>query len=360
MKRPHLQKNITDLEKLFEANRHNLEILEELLEELARRKTQKARSLMTEILNQISKIDHIIEPDNLSKSERKVDEGDSASGFNQDRSNAPVTPDRSAINQIPDDSKRPATLSLIRPVRTKGLPDAYVKPLDQSLELPADADLPDRFIAALQELIREIKQTGGGQKRYELEKGQRGEIAGGQRLYHFPFSDEAALFEGAQVEIQVGGQRIEGSLVSMEAGRLTLALKEDIGSEVRFAVLVIDATALLEALKERIQAVNGGEIKLNRALADAVVQPGDLPSGPDNPIQAKPATRLNEGQRDAYEKALREAVTFIWGPPGSGKTSTLSEIVDAAFEGDRRTLVCANTNRAVDQILYRICTTLGP
>ena len=54
---------------------------------------------------------------------------------------------------------------------------------------PADADLPDRFIAALGELIREMKTSRAGQKRYELKKGRRIETAGDDISYRFLFAD---------------------------------------------------------------------------------------------------------------------------------------------------------------------------
>ena len=52
-------------------------------------------------------------------------------------------------------------------------------------------------------------------------------------------------------------------------------------------------------------------------------------------------------------------MTWIWGPPGCGKTKTLGEIVRFAFEKGKRVLVCSNTNKAVDQVLYSICQALG-
>ena len=267
-----------------------------------------------------------------------------------------------ANGPIPDRRKRPDQ-PLIRPPGTRGLPAVYERTLQQriNLDLPANADLSDTFIAALQELIREIKRTGSGQKRYELEKGRRGEPAGDDILYHFPFTDEAELFEEAQVEIQVEGQRVEGAIVSIGDGYLILALKRDIGDEVRSAMLLIDATALLEALREKIEAVKEGEITLNRTLADAVVRPGQLPKPTDTPIREGLPTNsnLNDNQRKVYGNALREAVTFVWGPPGTGKTKTLAEIVRSAFESQERALICSNTNKAVDQVLYQICTTLG-
>ena len=185
------------------------------------------------------------------------------------------------------------------------------------------------------------------------------EAAGDEILYRFPFTDEAELFEEAEVKVQVEGRRVEGTIMSIGSGYLILALKEDIGEEVRSVVLLIDATALLEALKERIEAVKKEEITLNRTLADAVVGEGAWPERLDDSIQPEAVSDLNDEQSRAYESALRESLTFIWGPPGCGKTTTLAEIVRSAFESEKRTLICSNTNKAVDQVLYRVCKALG-
>ena len=246
----------------------------------------------------------------------------------------------------------------IRPPGTTGLPNAYERPLKQevSLDLSADAELPDRFIAALGELIREMKAKGKGQKRYELKEGCRTEAAGGDIFYRFPFTDKVERED--QVEIQVDQQQVEGTIVSIGSGHLVLALKKNIGDEVRSAVLLINEAGLLDALKEKIEAVNKGKITFNRTLADAVVQPGALPKRPTRPIRADDGSKLEASQHKAYQTALREAVTFIWGPPGCGKTMTLGAIVHSAFNSGKRTLICSNTNKAVDQVLYKICETL--
>ena len=254
----------------------------------------------------------------------------------------------------------------IRPPGTTNLPNAYERPLKRevSLDLPADADLPDRFIAALGELIQEMKTTGAGHKRYRLKEGSRGETAGGDISYRFLFTDkvdreaQVEMERADQVEIQVDQRQVEGTIVSIGAGHLVLALKEDIGDEVHSAVLLINETGLLEALKEKIEAVNKGKITFNRTLADAVVQPGALPKRPVRPIRADDGSELEDSQRNAYQTALREALTFIWGPPGCGKTMTLSAIVCSAFNSGKRTLICSNTNKAVDQVLYKICEIL--
>jgi hypothetical protein len=346
---PHFHKGIADLRRLSASNENNVSILQELLEELAHRKTPDARALMKDVLARLEEIaPHAEDPD--------FDHNDKPW-----RSAELFGSETEAYGPIPDDQKRPDRLSRIRPPGTPGLPDAYVRPLKRevSLNLPANADLPDRFIAALAELIREIKRTGSGQKRYDLEKGMRVESTGSETLYAFPFPGEAELFEDAQIEVQVAGRQIAGTVVSIEIGRLLLALKEDIGSEIHSAILLIDSTALLEAIRDRIEKVKKTEITLNRTLADAVVGEKSWPTAPADSIPTTREASLNQPQFRAYEHALRNAVTFIWGPPGCGKTKTLGQIVRSAFECGKRVLVCSNTNKAVDQILYQICKALG-
>jgi Cdc6-like AAA superfamily ATPase len=56
----------------------------------------------------------------------------------------------------------------------------------------------------------------------------------------------------------------------------------------------------------------------------------------------------NEAQCESIQKALYNPVSFIWGPPGTGKTSTLGYVVANLVLQDKKVLFLSNTNRAVD------------
>lgn len=58
--------------------------------------------------------------------------------------------------------------------------------------------------------------------------------------------------------------------------------------------------------------------------------------------------KRNEAQLEAIQKALYNRVSFVWGPPGTGKTSTLGYIVANFVKRGDRVLFVSNTNRAVD------------
>ncbi len=71
------------------------------------------------------------------------------------------------------------------------------------------------------------------------------------------------------------------------------------------------------------------------------------PLGPDAPLD--PA--LNGPQRAAVQRALAaEDVAFIHGPPGTGKTRTLVEVVRRAAAAGERVLACAMSNTATDHL----------
>lgn len=354
MRRPYIQSSIAQLRELFESSGHEQAVLEQLGRELSFRSTGAARQLNIEVLQRIQEVEAA---DDNKAAVTPVDEPKDEDGSDED-----VAPSMHVTDEShhPDDQKRPTSLSRIRPPGTTGLPEAWQRTLSQDLTLNVaqDGDLPDVFVAALKALIAEIKRNGANQKRYELEKGQRLEAAHDHILYTFPFADEAELFEEAQIELQSFGRRIEGFVVSISAGALVLGLREDLGAEIAKAVLIVDTTALLAALATKIDQVKKGEVSLNRDLADCIAGRNANPATSAS-IAASPPRDLNSAQRQAFTTANNAAVTWIWGPPGCGKTKTLGEIVRTAFENGRRILVCSNTNKAVDQVLYSICEALG-
>ncbi len=61
---------------------------------------------------------------------------------------------------------------------------------------------------------------------------------------------------------------------------------------------------------------------------------------------------LNEWQNAAVNfSSLTEDFWVIHGPPGTGKTTTLVQAVKQAVKHEKQTLVCANSNAAVDHLV---------
>lgn len=383
MRRIYADKSIFDLENLVEARKDDRPSLISLKNELEYRKTKRAATLKELVERRLTELtqskSHGAQPEVCgdpgagsaekwrAKRGQARDKAGAQGTLFPSNPPAPATPRSIGANDDEDaatpfdDRRRPKSPSRMRPPGTVGLPDAWTARLgDQvTLSTAADAPRPALYVEALAKLVEEIKRAGAGQKRFDLEKGMFLEVSGERNLYSFPFAEEGELFEDAQVELEVFGRRHDATIVTISEGRIVLAVDDHFGDEIKKATILVDQTGLLTALKERLESVSTGVLTLNRALADATVSDAEAPAVEQPIPRGKTDGDSNEAQRKAYEAALERPVTYIWGPPGCGKTYTLAPIVRAAFEADKRVVVCSNTNAAVDGVLYKICKDLG-
>src|SRR5581483_2864211 len=66
----------------------------------------------------------------------------------------------------------------------------------------------------------------------------------------------------------------------------------------------------------------------------------------------------NEFQLEALRAVLERDVTYVWGPPGTGKTTALALIGEALVRRGLRVLAVASTNVAVDNAVLKIAERL--
>lgn len=63
---------------------------------------------------------------------------------------------------------------------------------------------------------------------------------------------------------------------------------------------------------------------------------------------------LNASQQHAVQLCSDSNLAFVWGPPGTGKTTTLAHIVTELLAQGHRILITSTTNAAVDQALAKL------
>ncbi|KAG0550415.1 hypothetical protein BDA96_01G336200 [Sorghum bicolor] len=75
---------------------------------------------------------------------------------------------------------------------------------------------------------------------------------------------------------------------------------------------------------------------------------------------------LNDSQLDAVASCVlasecshRSSVGLVWGPPGTGKTTTVAVMLQMLLMKEQRTLACAPTNMAVLQVASRLLELIG-
>ncbi len=99
--------------------------------------------------------------------------------------------------------------------------------------------------------------------------------------------------------------------------------------------------------RARLATGRAGQLR-DVLLGKRALRFGDLPE-----IQF--LTSLNPPQQDAVRFALAaKDVAILHGPPGTGKTTTLAEVIYQAVAHRQKVLACAPSNTAVDNVLERL------
>ena len=275
--------------------------------------------------------------------------------------------------------------------------------LEPDEPVESDAPLPDdgeAFLEKLRAMIADQETAEREDARRACERlpasqflADRGGIEGvvaagttedayGQQLHRFRIPDERldgpvdvteeyGIYPGSEVLVDsikdVPGFPAEADVVDIEGRQLELSFHWDRGpdnpdldvfeldSEQRFVVGELLNPVPHDRKRAAVSTVADDERKRGWLSGTAAVGFRD---GFDVPLSK---ARLNKFQYEAAYGALTADDVFcIHGPPGTGKTRTLVEVVRAACADGNRVLAVAHSNQAVDNLLVGDSTTDQP
>jgi hypothetical protein len=360
MSRPYFQAGANHLEALFEQYKEDAEQLVALLNELEHRTTAKAIVLRGRIANHLAAKRASIEARHTPPLPRGNEPMQPVSPLDI----ATIAPGSRASNHVAAEDPGPVpkreTTRIRKPGRLTDVPDARPSFTSNKIDLKLSADAPliQRYIKSLEFLVADMRGKNSGMRMVTATNGCRISVDTGGYGYQFVFDGDEYLLEGAAIVADVAGRSCEGQIASVAENRITISLREDLGSEIEFCVLRIDNTAMIEALRKRLEEISKGEVtNFNSDMASAVINnTGD--ERPASSLEPGKIGRLRPNQVDAASKALSNHIFYLWGPPGTGKTFTLSRVTDLLFDAGKKTLICSNTNQAVDQVLCKLCEQL--
>jgi len=201
------------------------------------------------------------------------------------------------------------------------------------------------YITALQNEIEALRNYSS--RNYSIGAGKFLGNAEAEFLYEFRLDDETRIVEDVPVEIEIEGKTSQGTVVSIEGDRIVLLLQGFVGENVERATLRTAPFFLLEQLIERLESIEDKDAEAIAMLFDE-----DADVGYDFDLPMKSA-KLNELQVKAAESVVKRNVSFVWGPPGTGKTQTLAFAAANLVSLGEKVLVVSNTNIAVDVALQK-------
>lgn len=184
--------------------------------------------------------------------------------------------------------------------------------------------------------------------------------AGNGFAYEWTLGDDSAqvrIDDAVQVRCEAGES--SGFVIGFERKRrrVAVATQEWLGTLPGDAELEFDPTWLLAALSDRLERIGRQPEHYHRETALQLFGLS-FPETGEQPPERHSSLDLNAGQRAALSRLLGSDVQFVWGPPGTGKTRLLGELV-AELAERRRVLVTAMTNGAIDEAAERIAESLG-
>ena len=215
---------------------------------------------------------------------------------------------------------------------------------DKSVQIKPFASVADfcqAYRMALSAEISFIRMTGG--KHILLQEGKRIGRDNGQFVYLLESEDELNYPEGTPVTIWKGQSQISGKILNCEAFSVYLISELDLGAEVEMLNISAEACYLLQSVSERLMDLSLEPSEIAQDLICNGLKEIDYRN-----------SDIAKGQETAVRMSLEKPITFVWGPPGTGKTQTLAKIAWAHIDKGERVLMLSYSNVSVDGAILRV------
>lgn len=201
------------------------------------------------------------------------------------------------------------------------------------------------FRQALEEEIHKVKSSGLSSTL--LFVGRRIESRGSEFWYRFRVEYAPAMPADTPCKLTIGKEQFNVTVVSFDENSIIISSKIELTGALGKARLENGATVLMERL---IGCIEENAEKPNPAGDRMLTQGGKVYESRKIFRYDEPSTYPGntENQNRAVEAALTNDITYIWGPPGTGKTTVIGQIIDGLYRHGRSVLVVSHTNTAVD------------
>ncbi|MGM0901124.1 MAG: DEAD/DEAH box helicase [Bacillota bacterium] len=166
--------------------------------------------------------------------------------------------------------------------------------------------------------------------------------------YYFDTAISLRVPVGSSIKLEWGGIKASGRILSSEGKGVILSIEGYFGDLISEAYLLHDPWELLEQLIERFDEIKKSKQKRARILK--LMDPS---------MDAKhPTDKIKSPTHELILRSKYNPVTYVWGPPGTGKTHTLARVAGNKYLQEKKVLVLSHSNQAVDVLIGEITTFL--
>ncbi|WP_246944825.1 DEAD/DEAH box helicase [Bacillus pinisoli] len=166
--------------------------------------------------------------------------------------------------------------------------------------------------------------------------------------YYFETTSSIRIPVGSLVKVEWGSMKQEARIKSSEGKSLILTAQTFMGDLISEAVVFHDPWELLEELIERLDECK--KSKRKRKRIKYLMEP---PLETSHPIE-----KVKNGVHEVFLRSKYNPVTFLWGPPGTGKTYNLARVAIQHYLKGKRILLLSHSNQAIDVLIAEIAGSL--
>jgi superfamily I DNA and/or RNA helicase len=211
------------------------------------------------------------------------------------------------------------------------------------------ATLKQEMGAALNKELEIARKASSGERANEVKDGVQTRKKGNSFVYEFEELTGYPPDEGVQVSFTVGEKTSKGRYLGEIDSKFVFEFDDDLGANIAQGAIVSDPLFLLEKQISILSADGPFESQVALSSIGLAEYLSVDSLSPNKSFM----DGLNQLQADALEVVAKNSVTYIWGPPGTGKTTTMGSIVAALASLGQKVLLVSNTNLAIDTALER-------
>ncbi|MCM3177674.1 AAA domain-containing protein [Cytobacillus horneckiae] len=182
-----------------------------------------------------------------------------------------------------------------------------------------------------------------GNNKYRIEQGQLLQKNDGF-TYFFDTVAPVNIPVGSKVKLEWGGKTAKGRILSSEGKNIIIKLEEYLGDIISEVIVSYDPWELLDELFQRLSEIKTSKKK--RSRIKRLLNPG-------NEVK-HPVDKIKSNVHELILRSKYNPVTYVWGPPGTGKTYTLARVAANKYFKNQKVLVLSHSNQAVDVLLAEI------
>lgn len=206
----------------------------------------------------------------------------------------------------------------------------------------------EKYRKALLREIALLRHNGG--RKYKVTNGKLISQKADEFAYIFELETELYLADASPISVKCPSGDSSGEILLCEDFTLTVLLKHYIGEHLPIAYITVEPWKLLQALCAKLEEFGtGNRFPIARMLVE---------DGPSL-CNTESSEAIPKGQAAALRFAQQNPITVIWGPPGTGKTYTMSTLaLKFALQG-KKVLIVSHSNVSVDGVIGKIVQRLA-